>query len=202
MTEKINDYYAALLKPRVVSYDLEIRRLPELKAGMEFVAIHGEEKRSEPPRGARVCWIKVRDKDRFKDLPATVTIKPIERVPVAVVEIPPRTPISPDLFEIQELPTYSFGATHIPTPQELNGVWSKVRIPAGSVFSERRITPIPAVVVGQPLKIVFRLGQIEAVAEGKALEDGRIGEKIRVLNLVSGFKCRGRIESDNYVSVE
>jgi len=202
LTSRIESYYASVLNGRVVSYDLDIRRLPVLKEGVEVVAIHGEENRSEPPRGARVCWVKIKENGRYRDLPATVTVKSIERVPVAKCDIQPRTPVTRDLFEMQDVATQSFGATHIPSPEELKGVWAKVRIPGGSVFSERRIAPIPVVVVGQSLKIVFRLGQIEAVAEGKALEDGRIGEKIRVLNLVSGFRLKGRVENEDMVSVE
>ncbi len=202
LTAKVENYYASILKGRVIRYDLAIRRLPELKEGMEIVAIHGEEDRAEPPRGSRVCWVKVSEKGRLRDLPATVTIKPVELVPVAIADIQPRTPITHELFAMQEIETQSFGATHIPSLDELKGVWAKVKIPSGSVFSGRRISPIPVVVVGQPLKIVFRIGQIEAVALGKALEDGRLGETIRVLNLVSGFRLRGRVECGNMVSVE
>ncbi len=202
LAAKIESYYSSVLRGQVIRYDLEIRRLPELKPGMEVISIHGEENRSEPPRGARVCWVKVSEKGRFRDLPATLTIKPIELVPVAPRDIQPRTPITPELFEMQEVATQSFGATHIPGPEELHGVWAKVRIPAGTVFSERRIATIPLVVVGQSLKIVFRIGQIEAIAEGKALEDGRLGENIRVLNLVSGFRLKGRVEREDMVSVE
>ncbi len=202
LSARVESYYATVLAGRVVSYELDIRRLPEIKPGVEVVAIHGEEKRSEPPRGSRVCWVKVKENGRFRDLPVTLTVKPIERVPVAKADIQPRTVLTRELYEMREVATQSFGATHIPSQEELKDVWAKVRIPGGSVFSERRIAPIPVVVVGQPLKIIFRLGRIEAVAEGQALEDGRIGENIRVLNLVSGFKVKGRVESENLVCVE
>jgi len=202
LAARVENYYASVLQGKVVRWDLDIRRLPELKQGAEIVAIHGEENRSEPPRGARVCWIKVKENGRFRDLPATVTVKPVERVPVALQDIQPRTPITRDLFTIAEVETQSFGATHLPTVAELSEVWAKVRIPGQSVITEKRIAPIPVVVVGQSLKIVFRLGQIEAVAEGKALEDGRIGERIRVLNLVSGNRLKCRVENEDLVSVE
>lgn len=184
-----------------MSWETELRRLPELKPEARVIGIHGDD-RAEPPRGARVCWLEVVEIGRRRDLPVTLTVHPVERVPIAVGDIAPRTPITPDLVSWQELPTQGFGATHIATESDLQGAWARVRIPAGTVITGRRIAPLPAVVIGQSLKLVIRLGRIEAVADGKALEDGRIGEKIRVLNLVSGSRLRGRLEAGGMVIVE
>jgi len=201
MEALVRNYYDGVMTGRAIGWDIEMRRLPELRGQQQIVSIAGEE-RTETPRGTRICWLEIREGNRNSRLPVTVRIKPVERVPVALLDIEPRTPLMPGMVEWQEIPTEKYGATHIATENDLRGSWAKVRIPAGTVVTGRRIEPMPRVVFGSPVKLIIRIGKIEAVAEGKALEDGRIGEKIRVLNLASGFRLRGRVASDGTITIE
>jgi flagella basal body P-ring formation protein FlgA len=198
----VKEYYSGVLSGRVISYRLDIRRLPELKPGMEIVRLHGEENRDEPPRGSRICWIEVSEHGRKRDLPVTLIVSPVERVPVARTDIQPRTLFTNDMFSWEDVSTQNFGASHFATREELNSCWAKVRIPQGAVLTAKRMAPIPIVTLGQPLKMILRVGQIEVVAEGKALEDGRQGELIRVINMVNDAKMRARVESKGVVVVE
>jgi len=199
--ELVRGYYSGVMHGRAVAYDLQLRRLPELKPNFEIVRIHGEEI-NETPRGARICWLEVNEGSKLRQLPITVRIRPVERVPVAIADIESRTPLSSEMVVWQNLPTEKLGAAHISRLAELNGAWAKVRIPAGTIITSRRIERMPRVVIGQFIKLVFRVGRIEATAEGKALEDGRVGEKINVLNLVSNVRLRGRVAEDGTVTVE
>jgi len=197
----IREYYDRILTGKAVSWEVEIRRSPELKPNQTILRVRGEEK-SETPRGSRICWLDVQEGSRSKPIPVTLRVKPVERTPVARQDIDPRTPITPDLIEWRILPTEKFGATHIAGAEDLDGAWAKVRIPAGTVITGRRIAPMPKVVIGEPIKLVIKIGRIEATAEGKALEDGRVGEKIRVLNLASGFRLRGEVCEDGSVEIQ
>ena len=197
----VRNYYDKIMSGRVASWEVDIRRIPETHGEIKILAIHAEDRR-EPPRGAQICWVQVLENARKRDLPVTLTVKPVERVPVAVCDIEPRTLITPELMVWQEQPTAKYGAAHIIDAHDLNGAWAKVRIPAGTVLTSRRVTPMPKVVIGQSVRLVIHIGRIEASAEGKALQDGQIGEKIRVLNLVSGVRLHGRVAADGSISID
>jgi len=197
----VQNHYAGLLDGKVVSWELQFRRVPELKSEeVKILSVRSDD--NVALRGARVCWVAVEEKSKRREIPVTVTLKTVERIPVAAIDIQPRTPLSLDLVEWREMPTGHLGQAHILSADELAIGWAKVRIPAGTILTSRKIVPQPAVTLGQNVDLVIRVGRIEAKAAGKALEDGRVGENIRVLNTASGFRLRGKIASNGEVIVE
>lgn len=197
----IRSYYDGVFAGKVVSWDMDLRRLPNISPAAEVLRVKGDS-RLDLPRGTRICWIEVNDGNRQRNIPVTLVMKPVERVPVAAVDIDARTPITPDLIQWQDQPTAKFGAIHICTMSDLNGSWAKVRIPAGTILTSRRVGEMPLVTIGQPVKVVIRVGRIEATVEGKALEDGRRGARVRVLNTASGAKLRGIVEPNGSVLID
>ena len=201
MEQMVRDYYNGVMKGRAESWEIEVRRIPELREGLKVVGVRGDNPR-EVPRGTRICWLELKDGDRMRETPVTLKVKPVEIVPVAMQDIYPRTPITPDMVIWEKRSTESFGAAHIATLEDMDGSWAKVKIPAGSVIVGRRISLKPKVVIGQSVKLVIRIGRVEATAEGKAMEDGHIGERIRVLNLVTNGRLKGRVAENGTVLVE
>ncbi|NQT34040.1 flagellar basal body P-ring formation protein FlgA [bacterium] len=198
----VMDYYKPLLVERVISYEIDIRRCPKVKAdGFEITGIRGETGISLP-RGNRLCWVDAVTDGRIRALPVTLTVRTRELLPVARCNIPPRTVLNDSLVEWRELSADRLGATRFPSKKQAEGLWTKVRISAGAVLTMARLAPIPAVVVGQRLPIVARKGVVEIVMYGRALKDGFFGEEIRVVNNETGKRYRGILDKNGAVLLE
>lgn len=202
LQDAVIKHYDQLLKGKCVDYRLEIKRCNSIQAdNLEIIKVRGDED-TPVPRGTRLCWVDLIADGKSRSVPVSISVKPTEYVPVAKASIQPRTLLSDSLIEWRCLETAELGSSLLPTSDELRVMWTKVRIPRGAIVTRKRLRLIPAVVIGQEIEIVSRIGAVEAKVDGKALEDGRIGEKIRIQNLVSGQRLRGVIESKNVVVVE
>jgi len=199
--KRVHDYYAGLLEGRVVAYEIDLRRVPELKPASRMTGVRGEEN-GTIPRGSRVCWIEVEESGRERLLPVTLNVKTVERVPVAALPIEPRTALGSGHVRWEERATTSLGAAQIPSADDLSIGWSKVRIAAGSLLTSSKVAPRPAVMIGEEISLVLRSGAIELRTTGRALEDGRIGERVRVRNLESGVRLNARVTGPKEVELE
>ncbi len=195
-------HYDSLLQSKCVDYSYEIKRCnPVVADDFKIIRVRGDEDVSVP-RGTRLCWVDMIVDGKERSIPVSISIEPTEYVPVASVSIQPRTALSDSLIEWRCIETADLGSSQLLGRDEMKGMWAKVRIPKGAVVTKKRLKPIPAIVIGQEIEIVSRIGAVEAKVEGKALEDGRIGEKIRIENALSGQRLRGVIESEKVVVVE
>ncbi len=70
---------------------------------------------------------------------------------------------------------------------------------AGTVLTESMVETVPVVFRGQPVQIVAATARIHVAAPGVALEDGRIGDLIRVENSTSGHVIRARVTAAGIV---
>jgi len=211
-------YYENMLRGRVESWDIDVRRLPSVKAvSFEITNIHEDNTPSLPrflapslprslapsiPRGTRLCWIGTIADGREKTIPVTLTIKTMEMLPVARCNIPPRTALNDSLVEWRVMAANKLGATRFPAADLIESYWAKVRIPVGSIIAMPRLARIPTVVIGQKLDLVVRSGQVEIKIEGKALQDGYTGDRIRVMNTYNGKHLKGVVESGDLVVLE
>ena len=195
-------HYDSLLTGRTVSWEVALRRCPPVCAeSLRISGVRGDEE-TGVPRGTRLCWVDVIADGHHRSLPVTVVVKPVELVPIAARDIPARTEMNDSLVEWRAQSTEKLGAAQLPNPEQLDGLWAKSPIPAGRVLTIRRLAKVPAVKIGQGLDIVSRKGLVEVHTAGRALEDSRIGEKIRVLNIDTGRRLKGRVESGGVVVVE
>ncbi len=198
----VRDYYKPLLVEQVISYDIDIKRCPNVNAArFEITGIRGETGISLP-RGNRLCWVDAVADGRVRALPVTLTVRTRELLPVARCDIPSRTVLNDSLVEWRELSADRLGATSFPSRKQAEGLWTKVRISAGTVLTMMRLQPIPAVVVGQRLPIIARKGAVEIVMYGRALKDGFSGEEIRVVNNETGKRYRGILDKNGAVLLE
>lgn len=195
-------YYDSILEDKVLNWEITVRRCTVPRSGdVTIIGVRGEELEMTP-RGARICWVDAIVDGHERSLPVTLDIKTYEMLPVAVVDIPPRCLISDSLIEWRELESSRLGAADIPTRSVLDDYWSKVHIPRGAIIEYKRLNLIPMVVIGQHVSILLRVGTVEIKAPGKALEDGRLGERIRILNEASGSRLMAVVESAEIVVVE
>ena len=80
-------------------------------------------------------------------------------------------------------------------------VVARVSIPSGEVVLERFVEVPFAVKRGQLVKIVAKKGGIYVETLGRALQNGRVGDIIRVKNVYSGKVIEGRVENEETVVV-
>jgi len=78
-------------------------------------------------------------------------------------------------------------------PAAVDGRVSRRALKAGQTLQKRFLKGLTTVKRGQPVRIVARTGQIEAVTSGTALEDGATGDTIRVRNNGTGRVVTARI---------
>ncbi len=198
----VKAYYDSLLTGKVVSYEITMKRCPRMAADrFRIEGIRGDDN-SAIPRGTRLCWVDVSANGKMKAVPVTLMIKTFERLPVARCDIQPRTVLSDSLIEWRVMASDNLGATRFPTADEIDGLWTKVRITAGRVLTMPRLAPVPSVEIGKELTLVVRNGLVEVKTRGRALEDGYTGQKINVMIKANRKKLKGMVEADGLVIVE
>lgn len=82
----------------------------------------------------------------------------------------------------------------------LAGLMVKRSIPAGAVLTVAQFSALPAVRSGESIRLLSSAGPVRIETRGKALEDGRMGEQIRVENSGSGKAVRGWVTGPGEVS--
>ncbi len=89
----------------------------------------------------------------------------------------------------------------ITSPEEAVGLRTKFGLSAGQLLRRSVLEHPPLIRRNQPVRIVARTPYITVVAYGKAKEDGRLGEVIRVVNLASKREVYARVVSEDTVEV-
>jgi flagella basal body P-ring formation protein FlgA len=118
---------------------------------------------------------------------------------VALADIPAGAAISPDNVKIEEV------LSDYPEPADWSppyGLIAKCRIPANAVISSNTVGPVrPAVLLKRNQTVVIRVDRpgLLVTALGKAIQDGRPGEYIKVRNLDSRRIILARVSDDGTV---
>ncbi len=71
----------------------------------------------------------------------------------------------------------------------------------GRVLRDRWLEPASTVKRGQVVRLVVRSGGLQILGKGRAVSDGAVGERIRVVNLDSRREIVGRVARDGSVHV-
>lgn len=83
----------------------------------------------------------------------------------------------------------------------ISGMRSKRSIRAGTILTTGMLEPIPVISRGDLIPIFVEFGSVIVKAQGKALEDGRIGESIKVVNVNSNKRLTGLITEKKNVRI-
>jgi len=119
---------------------------------------------------------------------------------VAKTTIKPGEVLSPKNTEIKEK-IFNYEPNNVFF--NLANVWGKIAktyIKAGRVIKKEQISEPYLVKSGQRVKIIFQYQNIEVIAYGTALQNGKKGEIIRVRRKNKIFL--GRVENENTVVVQ
>jgi flagella basal body P-ring formation protein FlgA len=97
---------------------------------------------------------------------------------------------------------------YVTGPLALAGRKSRAQLPAGHILLLSELDePTPEaspllVRSGEPVKIIVRLGIVDVIATGEALQDGRAGQLVRVRNIESKAVKVGRVADKSIVEID
>ncbi len=124
------------------------------------------------------------------------------RIPVPIATIYPRDLITQDMLTDRAMNLSSSSAAAIVTARfSLVGKVARQTLLAGSPVLASAVEAQKLVSNGSQVKIVFQNDGISIFAFGQAMQNGVVGEIIRVRNLDSGITISGTVQADGSVRV-
>lgn len=87
-------------------------------------------------------------------------------------------------------------------PVDVDGARAIADVPAGQVLRRQMLVTAPLVRSGEPVTVTFRAGGFEVQARGLAMQAGRLGELIKVVNPDSGRRLSARVVGPATVEVD
>lgn len=85
--------------------------------------------------------------------------------------------------------------------ENLQGMRLRRSINAGRIWQPRHLESVPKVMRGETVRLRLESGGLRIDGTGKASEDGRVGDLIRVLNNTSRRYVTGRVDAEGTVHV-
>jgi len=82
-----------------------------------------------------------------------------------------------------------------------SGMRCKRLIRAGAILTKDMLEPIPTISRGDVIPIFVEFGSVIVKARGKALEDGRVGDNIKVVNVNSNKRLTGIVTDKKSVRI-
>jgi len=138
------------------------------------------------------------DGKREKRVYFKYNIKATVPVLVAVADIPSHTPLDSSMFTNTSIRFTNFYDKPI---LKVEGKESKTFIPRGKILVSRLVRNIPAIHRGDFVQGVAKDGGVEVFVSVKALQDGGIGEMIRVKR--DGYKIfKAKVISSELVEIQ
>jgi len=92
-------------------------------------------------------------------------------------------------------------ADAVPSAREVTGLELKRRVYAGRPLSTHDIGPRSAVRANTNVTVLWRTGALSLELQGRAMEDGAIGDEVRVLNPASLRTIRGTVVGDGMIEM-
>lgn len=111
-----------------------------------------------------------------------VKIEYFQKVMVATDRIRRHQPVTSDKVTIKRMETTSLTVRPLTLDDSISGMWAKRDIRKNQIISSSLIEKIPAIQTGRGVAILYKKSGLEITARGAAMEDGYIGERIKVQN--------------------
>jgi len=83
----------------------------------------------------------------------------------------------------------------------IQGLQARRTVGIGDIITEKHVEKIPVVRRGDAIRLIARAGRMSMSAVGEALQDGGIGDRIRVKNSDSGKVVYGQVLEDGAIQV-
>ena len=120
---------------------------------------------------------------------------------IASSEIRALEPLAPGLSAYERRDAMSFACDPVPSPEALEGMRARSRIPRGAVLCMDSIERRPAVGRGEQVTVVSTYGAVTITGRAVAQEDGSLGQLLRVKNASSGETYAAAVTGEREVTV-
>jgi flagella basal body P-ring formation protein FlgA len=132
---------------------------------------------------------------------ATAAVDDWQEVPVITRELQRGTVIGAGDVQMVRLNLSQYSGEIIRDLSEAVGQRAKGRIGAGEVIRRSLVDLPPTIVRGAKVKAIYKKGALTAVLNSVAVEDGFLGEEMRIKNESSKKVLTGRVLSGEEVEV-
>ncbi len=122
---------------------------------------------------------------------------PVPRATIAQGEIITLSALEKRRFRANRIDRFSV----VPNINDILGKEAVRRLPVGEPIPKSALRRREAVKRGEPAQLVFQDRGLEIVAHVEPLEDGVVGEIIRVRNVDTGLIIVGRVEENGTISI-
>ncbi len=119
---------------------------------------------------------------KFNSDQVRVRVVYYDEVLVTVDRIGRRDEIAPDKITLKRMEITSLTDRPLTSDDDLTGMWAVKSIKKGQILTSGLIEKIPPILNGQGVSIQYKSGLLEITARGTAMEDGYVGDEIRVRN--------------------
>ncbi|MDE3175873.1 MAG: flagellar basal body P-ring formation protein FlgA [Pseudomonadota bacterium] len=130
--------------------------------------------------------------------PATATEM---RAPSPKAIIYPGEIITEDRLEDSPLAPPTYGGPVALAPEDVLGMMATRTLLPGRSIPMSALSPPRVVRAGAPVKMLYIDGALTIVTAGSALQDGAVGQTVKVRNDDSGVTVSGRVRGDGSVMV-
>ncbi len=161
--------------------------------------------RTDKPRGTTVLILQVLENAEVRRrIPLSVRVYAFDHVPVITREISTHELISPADIHWRRMEVTTVAGEWIEGMGELQSdvYWARRPLRENDVLTLDKYEPRPEVVRGDMVDLVSIQGRVTINLPGIALQNGSLGDRIRVENTTNGALLRGIVNGDGLVQVE
>lgn len=109
--------------------------------------------------------------------------------------------IAPESFELVERDVTKVRGKYYVDAHMLQGLQARRTLSMGDMITDQHLQKIPVVKRGDAIQLVARAGRMSMSAAGEALQDGGVGDRIRVKNSDSGKVIYGHVLDGGVIQV-
>lgn len=154
------------------------------------------------PRGLFSFWcIRTSDGAIAERGQVTVRIRTFADALVSASNLPLRTQVTATDVLLKRIETTSLNEQPLTSTDRLEGFRLKRNLPAGAVLTAEALEATPVIQSGQEVVISFEDGPISVSTAGQALQNGGVGDLIRIRNKATGKQLMASVVDSRRVRV-
>lgn len=181
--------------PHLVRVEVHgVKVSPEPLLGGRLKVLEGPER----PFGRVTFTLLLEGQGRTQRVYATCEVRAWAPVVKAKRPIARHQPIRAEDLAVEELEVSRLGGFFF-SPEGLQGKRAKTWITAGSVIRPEQVEDLPQVRKGERVMVVLEMPSLSVTCHGLSLEDGRLGDKVKVKVLASEKVLCGEVVDEGTV---
>ncbi|MEZ5359442.1 MAG: flagellar basal body P-ring formation chaperone FlgA [Candidatus Zixiibacteriota bacterium] len=157
---------------------------------------------SNAPRGRFPLRVEIlKDGEMIDKGSVSLMVRRYDNVLVPVHQIRRHESLTPDMFAVKKIDVTSITETLVSDTEVLAGCRAAQNLMPDRAFGANRIEKIPDVENGRQITIIGNAGYLEIQVRGIALQQGYIGDNIKVKNIDSNKIVYGTVTAPGVVEV-